>query len=168
MGISKFNTPSQGAVSTACQIQLHEPTPPENKKNVCGGSLSRHLCSVGGDALEHLKTIYDICVIKDFTCLNNHRGNVTSFCTTLRREKLKHPSGHHKQPKENERRERSLSMSRPDDCASEGTAAFGVSSAAGAAVAELAPLVGAFMSLAICKACVEALFSDKSVLRKNK
>ena len=49
-----------------------------------------------------------------------------------------------------------------------GTAAFGVSSAAGAAVAELAPLVGAFMSLAICKACVEALFSDKSVLRKNK
>jgi hypothetical protein len=59
---------------------------------------------------------------------------------TLRGEKLKHPSGHHKQPKENERRERSLSMSRPDDCASEGTAAFGVSSAAGAAVAELAPL----------------------------
>ena len=53
---------------------------------------------------------------------------------------LNGPSGHHKQPKENERRERSLSMSRPDDCASEGTAAFGVSSAAGAAVAELAPL----------------------------
>ena len=40
------------------------------------------------------------------------------------------------------------------NCASEGTAAFGVSSD-GAAVAELAPLSGAFMSLAICKACVE-------------
>ena len=127
-------------ISTATKYNCMSQQLPKIKKNVCGGSLSRHLCSVGGDALEHLKTIYDICVIKDFTCLNNHRGNVTSFCTTLRGEKLKHRSGHHKQPKENERRERSLSMSRPDDCASEGTAAFGVSSAAGAAVAELAPL----------------------------
>jgi hypothetical protein len=40
------------------------------------------------------------------------------------------------------------------DCASEGTAAFGVSSAAGTAVAKLAPLAGAFMPLAICKASV--------------
>ena len=48
-----------------------------------------------------------------------------------------------------ERGERSLFMARPDDIASGGTAAFGVSSAAGAAVAKLAPLSGAFMLLAI-------------------
>ena len=42
-----------------------------------------------------------------------------------------------------------ISVSGFNDCASEGTVAFGVSSAAGAAVAELAPLSGAFMLLAI-------------------
>ena len=51
---------------------------------------------------------------------------------------------------------RIISMSRLN-CASEGTAAFGVSSD-GAAVAELAPLSEAFMSLAICKACVEDFY----------
>ena len=51
--------------------------------------------------------------------------------------------------KKNKRGERSLFMSRPDECASERISAFGLSSAAGAAVAELAPLLGAFMLLAI-------------------
>ena len=127
-------------VSTATKYNCMSQHLPKTKKTFVEEAFHDIFALWGGDALEHLKTIYDICVIKDFTCLNNHRENVTSFCTTLRGEKLKHPSGHHKQPKENERRERSLSMSRPDDCASEGTAAFGVSSAAGAAVAELAPL----------------------------
>ena len=43
---------------------------------------------------------------------------------------------------------RIISMSGFNDCASEGTAAFGVFSMAGAAVAELAPLSEAFMLLA--------------------
>ena len=41
-----------------------------------------------------------------------------------------------------------ISVSEFNDCASEGTAAFGVSSTAGAAVAELAPLSEAFMLIA--------------------
>ena len=63
---------------------------------------------------------------------------------------MNHPTKHHKpeQTITNRPRERSLNVW-ANDCASEGTVAFGVSSAAGAAVAELAPLSGAFMLLAI-------------------
>ena len=57
-------------------------------------------------------------------------------------------------------RSRLKDIESPHDCASEGTSAFGVSSAIGAAVAELAPLAGAFMPLAIRKACVEELLTS--------
>ena len=65
------------------------------------------------------------------------------------------PSGHHKQPRKTNAEKGLYPCPAPMTASS-----VGVSSAAGASVAKLAPLAGAFMPLAICKACVESVLES--------